>query len=111
MAMKGIKYDGIKRLYKRKPFGAETFIGYMNYCYKTFKKYSEQENKILKLELIDHRDKNVMKDMPPFSEKLNIPYKLHFYQTEAVMRLLKHRWGICEIGTGGGISFIISLFL
>lgn len=105
MAQKGIKYDGIKRLYKRDVNGAKTSIGYMEFCYKTLKDYAHSQDKTVKVTIKDFRDvKSNCAFVAP--EQLNIPYELRDYQDESPDILMKYRWGIVEIGTGGGKTAI-----
>lgn len=106
MAARGIKYDGIKRLYKRKDYGAETFIGYSNTIYNILKQYAHGEGKKIRLVIKDYRDPEVLNQKIKVPDKLNISFNLYEFQEKAVECLLNNRWGIVEIGTGGGKTAI-----
>jgi superfamily II DNA or RNA helicase/CRISPR/Cas system-associated exonuclease Cas4 (RecB family) len=106
MKMKGINYDGIKRLYRRREYGGETFIGYMYAIHDILKEYATSEGKKLRLVLKDWRNQEVMKSEIKFNNSLNVPYKFYDFQTKAVDTLIKKRWGVVEIGTGGGKTAI-----
>lgn len=106
MAAKGIRYDGIKRLYKRRAFGGETFIGYTNFIYGVLKEYAHSKGMKIKLILKDYRDQEVLKKSIPALKELNTPFALYGFQVDAVNELIKNRWGIVEIGTGGGKTVI-----
>jgi superfamily II DNA or RNA helicase/CRISPR/Cas system-associated exonuclease Cas4 (RecB family) len=104
MAAKGIKYDAIKRQYKRKAYGAETVIGYLNTAYSTLKTYAKDNKKYLKIYMNDSRQFNPEITVMP--TKLDVDFAFYDYQHEAVTELIKNRWGICEVGTGGGKTLI-----
>lgn len=106
MASKGVKYDGIKRLYFRREYGAETTQGYINTVMKEFKTFCENNNKKLSLKLIDKRESRYLENKITVPEKLNFEHEFYDFQNEAVETLLKYRWGICEVGTGGGKTAI-----
>jgi len=106
MAAKGVKYDGIKRLYRRKNYGADTFIGHLHLVHKILKDYAHSQGKRLRLIMKDYRDQEVMNFKIETKDKLNVPYELYDFQKQAVDELIKYRWGICEIGTGGGKTAI-----
>lgn len=109
MRAKGIFFDGIKRLYKRKDYGGETFLGFANKIYAILKQYAESQGWRINFSLIDQRNKDILES----KNDLQMPDKLYTnygefgidnyaYQKKAVEELIKNRWGICEVGTGGG---------
>jgi len=104
----GKKIDGIKRLYKRKPFGAQCYIGYMNLIYKTLKELEHKSDVVFKFKINDKRD---IKSLDKVSTLLsiNVPYELYKFQPTAVEQLLRNKWGIVEVGTGGGKTEIAAL--
>lgn len=106
MAAKGVKYDGIKRLYKRRAFGSETFIGYSNTVYQILKDYAHSKGMRIRLTIKDYRNQEVRTKKFAFGNKLNVPFELYKFQSEAAETLIKYKWGICEIGTGGGKTAI-----
>jgi len=106
MAARGIKYDGIKRLYRRKEFGSETLIGYMNQIYQILKEYAHGKGMRIKLRLKDYRDQEALNNTIKPADKLNVPFELYKFQKDAVIALIKSRWGIVEVGTGGGKTVI-----
>ena len=107
MQAKGVpNYDAIKRLYRRKAFGGETFIGYTNSIYAILKEYAHSKGMKIKLSIKDYRNQAVLKRTIATNEKLNIPFELYDFQVKAVDELIKNRWGIIEIGTGGGKTVI-----
>lgn len=106
MAAKGIRYDGIKRLYKRRAYGGETFIGYTNFIYGVLKEYAHSKGMKIRLNLKDYRNQEVLKNTFPAPAKLNINFELHDFQPVAAEELIKNRWGIVEVGTGGGKTVI-----
>jgi len=106
MLAKGIHYDGIKRLYRRKDFGGETFIGYMHNIYSILKDFAHSTGKKIKLSVKDYRDQEVLKNTIKLKDKLIIPFEMYGFQKQAVDELIKHRWGIVEVGTGGGKTVI-----
>jgi len=101
MAAKGQKWDGIKRLYKRKAYGADTFIGYLEKVYSILK-----QDLNASFSIIDHRDKAVIETKIVMPDKLNIEFDWYYFQPEAIKALIRYRWGICKIGTGGGKTAI-----
>lgn len=103
---RGIKYDGIKRLYRRRNYGGETTIGYMHLCNRILKEYAHSQGYKFSLTIKDFRNQEVLKNTISIPKKLNIPFELYDFQKEAVKALIKYRWGICEIGTGGGKTAI-----
>lgn len=102
MRAKGIRFDGIKRLYKRRPFGAETFIGFKNLIIDLFKGHFGD----LEIIIDERRNKKVLDFKINIPKALNVPYDIYNYQLEAVNKLIKNKWGIIEIGTGGGKTLI-----
>jgi len=106
MKARGQIWDGIKRLYRVKPFGGEAYIGHLDLVYRIFKTYYEKRLVKVNMRIIDHRSKAVMETKMFELDKLNVPFDFHNYQGEAVDTLLRHRWGIAEIGTGGGKTAI-----
>ena len=104
MAAKGVKYDGIKRLYKRKPYGALTSPGYMHFIWKELKDYCVSKGMKLSLTLKDWRSQ--LNSDVVFDPKLNTEFTPYQWQLDSVDALIKHRWGVCEVGTGGGKTFI-----
>lgn len=106
MAQRGVKYDGIKRLYHRKPTGAQTFIGYLNLIYNELKQYASSSGKKLRLVLRDYRDKQALEQKINTKSALITDFDLYDFQKKAVEALLKNRWGVVEIGTGGGKTAI-----
>lgn len=106
MRAKGVIYDGIKRLYKRKDFGAQVSIGYMHFCWETLKKYAESQNKTCKIILQDYRDQEVAKSKIEMPDKLNIDFTPWDWQNECIEVMLKKRWGGAEVGTGGGKTYV-----
>lgn len=106
MKSKGVHYDGIKRLYHRREYGGETTQGYMHTIRNILKEFAHSEGKLLKLTIKDFRDQDVMNSTIPMPEKLNIPFELYGFQKTAVEELIRFRWGIVEIGTGGGKTAI-----
>jgi len=106
MAARGIKYDAIKRLYKRKAYGAESFIGYTNTIYKILKDYAHSKGMKIRVLIKDYRDQKVLQSNIKTSNQLDVPFALYKFQTDAVEELIKNRWGIVEIGTGGGKTVI-----
>lgn len=103
MKARGITVDGIKRLYKRKEFGGETYIGYLSTIHKILKDYAQSKGLRIKATIKDYRDQSVMNSQTLITkDKLNIAFELYKFQVEAVDTLIKHRWGSCAIGTGGG---------
>ena len=104
LLQKGVRWDGIKRLYKRKSFGGQTTIGYMQFCWKTLKEYAHSQNKKLRLILKDYRAQELESIETP--DKLNTDFIFYDFQTDATKALIKQRWGIVEIGTGGGKTAI-----
>ncbi len=106
MKMRGVNYDGIKRIYKRKVYGAETTIGYMHACHRVLKEYAHSQGMKLDLTLKDYRNQEVLNNKIETSTRLNTNFDLYDFQNQAVKELIKFRWGICEIGTGGGKTAI-----
>jgi superfamily II DNA or RNA helicase/CRISPR/Cas system-associated exonuclease Cas4 (RecB family) len=108
MRAKGVAYDAIKRLYKRKDFGGESHIGFAETIHKILKDYALSKGMRLKLTIIDSRETTIMNsnNTSTYPNKLDIPFELYKFQTEAVDELISHRWGICEVGTGGGKTAI-----
>jgi len=106
MAAKGIKYDGIKRLYKRRAYGGETYIGYSNFIYGVLKEYAHSKGMKIKLSIKDYRNQGVMEHTFPAPSELATSFTMYNFQLDAVDALLKNRWGIVEIGTGGGKTVI-----
>jgi len=108
MAARGAHFDGIKRLYRRRAFGGETVQGYMHVIHRILKEYAQSKGDVLKLTIKDFRNQEVMEQRHMWDNKrpLNVPFEFYDYQIDAVKALLKYRWGICEIGTGGGKTLI-----
>ena len=107
MRAKGVIFDGIERLWKRKDYGGDAHIGYASPILKILRDYAQSKGMTLKLTIFDNRSKEVMESkMGTYPEKLDIPFDLYSYQNEAVDELIKHRWGVCEVGTGGGKTAI-----
>jgi len=106
MKQKGINYDGIKRIYRRREYGGETAQGYMHGIHTILKDYAHSQGKVLRLTIKDYRNQEVMSSEIEVPPKLNIDFDLYKYQKDAVDALLKFRWGIVEIGTGGGKTAI-----
>jgi len=106
MRAKGIHYDGIKRLYHRQEHGGETYIGYMHAIYEILKEQAHSEGKKIKLIVKDYRDQSVLENKIKVPESLNIPFKMYEFQPTAIEELIKYRWGIVEVGTGGGKTVI-----
>jgi len=106
MAAKGIHYDGIKRLYRRRVYGGESFIGYSHSIYSILKDYAHSKGMKIRLTIKDYRDQEVLQQSIGTPSKLNIPFTMYNFQVQAVKELIKHRWGIIEIGTGGGKTVI-----
>jgi superfamily II DNA or RNA helicase/CRISPR/Cas system-associated exonuclease Cas4 (RecB family) len=108
MAKKGIKYDAIKRLYKRKPNGGQTYPGYLQFANKLFQEYCDKKNLKYVFQIIDKRDANVMYLDYFITDKLNIPFDFYDFQLQAVDLAIDNRWGIVQVGTGGGKTVIAS---
>jgi len=108
MAKRGQKWDGIKRLYRRKAYGADSFIGYARKVYTELEKIGLETGRKTVIRIIDHRNKDDLdfSMQQCYPDKLNIPFELYEFQKEAIDILLYERWGICEIGTGGGKTVI-----
>ena len=108
MAKRGQKWDGIKRLYKRKAYGADCFVGYLERIFQIFKQSGIEAGKKIKFTIIDHRDKEAMNYTTDVGilAKLNIEFEMYDFQKKACDVLLNKKWGICEIGTGGGKTVI-----
>ena len=106
MAAKGVRYDGIKRLYKRKDYGAIVSIGYMQFCHKTLKNYANSQNKNLKLILKDFRDQEIANLKTEMPEKLFIDFEPFEWQKECIDVMMKYRWAGAEVGTGGGKTYV-----
>jgi len=106
MLAKGIHYDGIKRLYRRRDYGGETFLGYFDFVYSILKEFAHSKGKKIKATIYDFRDQDVLKNTIKTNIQLDVPFTLYKFQLEAVEALLKHKWGIIEIGTGGGKTVI-----
>lgn len=104
MRKKGIQFDGMKRLYRRKDYGGDTFIGFANKIYLILKNYAESQGWRIKFSLVDQRNADIKakKNEIEMPDRLNTDYDPYKFQTHAVEALMKSRWGICEIGTGGG---------
>jgi len=106
MLAKGIHYDGIKRLWRRRAYGAETNIGYMNVVYKELKEFAHSKGMVIRVTIKDYRDTEVYKNKVDMPDKLNVPFDLYGFQKVSVEELIKNRWGIIEVGTGGGKTVI-----
>jgi len=106
MKQRGVHYDGIKRIYRRRSYGGETTIGYMHTIHRILKEYAHSKGMKFALVIKDWRNQEILKQKIDTPKKLNVPYDLYEFQTEAVDTLIKYRWGICEIGTGGGKTAI-----
>lgn len=106
MLAKGIYYDGIKKLYRRKEYGAETFMGYLNTVYDELKQFAHSQGKKIRLVLKDYRDTEVYREKIKVKDKLKIPFVMYNFQNKSVDILIKNRWGIIEVGTGGGKTVI-----
>jgi len=106
MAAKGVKYDAIKRLYQRRAYGAETYIGYMSTVYTALKEYAHGKGMKIRVSISDYRDQEVLNSKITTLKKLDTPFTLYDFQVKAVEELIKSRWGIVEIGTGGGKTVI-----
>ena len=106
MRAKGINYDGIKRLWRRRDYGGETFIGYCDAIYNILKDYAHSNGKRIRLSIKDYRDVKVMDNKVKMPDKLKFKHELYDYQKQSVTELIKHKWGIVEVGTGGGKTVI-----
>ena len=106
MLAKGIHYDAIKRLYKRKVYGAESFIGYTSVVYEELKQFAHSQGQKIRLVIKDYRNNEVYKNTIKVPNKLDVPFTLFNFQNKAVDVLIKNRWGIVEVGTGGGKTVI-----
>ena len=106
MKKRGINYDGIKRLYRRREYGGETTIGYMHLCHRILKEFAHSQGKKFSLTIKDWRNQDILNEHIEMPDELNIPFELYDFQKDAVDALIKYRWGICEIGTGGGKTVI-----
>lgn len=106
MAQRGVKYDAIKRLYRKKVFGGELALGYMNGAYNILKTYAHKKGMKIRLSIKDYRNQEVFNNNVSMPDKLNIPFEMFEFQKEAVDKLVANRWGIIEVGTGGGKTVI-----
>ena len=106
MAQRGVKVDGIKRLYHRRAYGGETFIGYTSHVYQVLKEYAHSKGMKIRVSIQDYRTQDVLENKIKTLPKLNTPFELYDFQVKAVDELMKARWGIIEIGTGGGKTVI-----
>ena len=106
MRAKGINYDGIKRLYRRRAYGGEVSQGYMHGIHKILRDFAHSQGMILRLTIKDFRNQEVMTTKNEMLEKIDVDFELYKFQKDAVEALLKYRWGIVEIGTGGGKTAI-----
>ena len=107
MKARGVIVDGIKRLYKRKEYGGESYIGYLDIIHKILKDYAQSKGMTIKATIKDYRNQEVMNNKSiKMPDKLNIPFEFFKFQNEAVDTLISRRWGICAVGTGGGKTAI-----
>ncbi len=106
MKQRGVHYDGIKRLYRRRSYGGETTIGYMHTCHRILKEYAHSQGMKFALTIKDFRNQEVMAQQITMPLRLNTEFDLYDFQEQAVETLINFRWGTCEIGTGGGKTAI-----
>jgi len=105
MKAKGRIWDGIKVLYKTRDYGGEAFIGDINTIYVILKDYATSQGKTIKGKLKDFRNQGPSTKSIDY-DPLHFEYDLYDYQKEAVTALIKARWGIVEVATGGGKTVI-----
>ena len=107
MKAKGVlDYKAIKILYRRKDFGAQTFQGYMHKIYNILNEYAISKGMKVTLTIKEYRNQTYLNQKIMDIPDLKLDFTPFPWQLDAVKILIKKRWASCEVGTGGGKTYI-----